>query len=1541
MLSSPLAVAVPHSTNEGESLPSISPPVLTPSPTDLFISFQAANTGNLAACMFSQLSPDEVQRLKDSVLTPGLIADEISSGEAPNTDRDRVSDRNTLLVPNPGDNESAFQKEIPTEILDPSELSPLQNNLIRGPVAFGLSLDDSLRAARCENEEGCAISGEKLQYRNSGEGISGNVKDIFHAVVGNMESTDSVFSQEESDYLQAQITTEQVLETEDANKLEVEVFSREKNPILMNHVRVDNTLDAGLLTNCDNGSCIITVYSMFDKYFNAWFSGELVIGTFAPTAWGQFRKMLVNSKRYNVLSTKITEKLNLPDMWRRSRIKSFTKDPYTFDPKYNYDVPMAPSEFFTKYGGSGAEIEGKTLLDNYKKSLLRDQDASNTVNELFGQKKFVSLGSTSQIADASFGVNGAFTNIKDLETRQKLFSFWGKVKQHADVADVLRDKAIKEQPNLVERARAIAVINKDFDDAWKLDLVEVSRIDGAPSWSDFTFLNNNNQPINWVHGEDKYYKDAYEQFYHSGKFSLKVPASAKADLQYATPITRPDGTVAEGFQMFKYKVENVGGPVDALKLANGEYSDQLLQLSTGQVMPAIPSVLKDQQYLNDIKFGITPRFVTKGGPAPVVPPQVNGVIDWSKLKRADGTWDDEKLGIMTPELFANRMMAGDIIQGKIKNAKRNADYIYETMISRDWGKGKYTNILSKQLQTQDNLVKNYFNVVNPNVAASGIGWTAKMYGYWWLTRGFGSDKFSIYQLPEEWTEVRFDAGQSDLYDDAYVDFFAHEGSDTGDIFQRVISNFPVPIVLGEFAQQYEPLENAWNAINAHTGRTAPDNLAMFLFGADSCPGCSTSIYSPTDGRFDVQYISPESTNSFFLEHGKSEEAKEDGQLLMLFAHHMNVNGQLKGEKLDPIDLVNARNNEETCEQVSESIFLYGHAAKLFGAETTGAAIALTENIAYMSLGLMGTFVTLANQLAVAPKLNECVDDKEGYYASVFVPIPDGEEKTGKADEIQKSVTENALDGIRSFTNQIDQEHESPSLPDKILQEATGKVRELVDDAQDVGVAEAELRITGSSSGYFKSEEVMYFWVGGDGLIQPSKYNTDGSTLLTAQDGHTILLDNDNGTITVDGQSVITDESADHTRLANKNLSIPAVEIPQRLNGFSLSDTNEWLLSVNIRGEAVIQDADLLDCIQAAVFAQSGVGLNSNNMSEAFGLTESIVTDAYPNIAIDPLKNRIVLGGRIPQIASGPGARVDVYANRNVLVSNASNPDAGKFQSALFENGSVIYKPETNELLIWLRHHANAVVSDKDVQNFSGNLTTTKNSLTSCDEPAVDLSVETDPATPATKLKGDNLTAGLEKNGPFQVFETDSKRFILYSKLVDGECKDFFKVVNKETGEVYDQEITDISQNEDGTISIKTADGQTHSLKFSDENGKPVLTYDGQSELLRSAIGKGGSFYYDPNKGLYFAENAQLIPLNDNFKNQGVSFQANPDGTASGKAGDNVFNINTGQPSEGIFNIPSIPETVAGALLFVLVLGLLGAGIYLDQRNRKAKTALLN
>ena len=172
------------------------------------------------------------------------------------------------------------------------------------------------------------------------------------------------------------------------------------------------------------------------------------------------------------------------------------------------------------------------------------------------------------------------------------------------------------------------------------------------------------------------------------------------------------------------------------------------------------------------------------------------------------------------------------------------------------------------------------------------------------------------------------------------------------------------------------------------------------------------------------------------------------------------------------------------------------------------------------------------------------------------------------------------------------------------------------------------------------------------------------------------------------------------------------------------------------------------------------------------------------------------------------------------------------------------------------------------------------------------------------------------------------------------CKPYLKVINKATGEVYDQEIKDIKQNEDGTIQITTADGKVNTLKISDENGKPVITLNGQSEILRSASGKGGSFYYDPNKGLYFAENAQFIPLNDDFKNRGLGFQANADGSVSGKASDNIFNINTGQQgTQGLFNIPSLPTDMAGLAMILVVLLLAITGIYLDTR-RKTGTSIV-
>ncbi len=1511
LLVSPLAAAVPsegfppaHETTLSAIAPPVQPRYIDdlytpaqPEKEDMILTFQSLPGGG-SVCRFSTLSDLDVQRFKDSILVPGLVGEEVSAGTPINTDREKISDSNVLIVPNPSDEESGFKKQIPNQILKPEELAPLQNQRIKGPYAFGLSLFDSLRAAKCVQGGPCAVQGEQLQLRNSGEGIKGNVKDMWEALKTDFDSPDPQFSEEESNYLLAQVVEQQDLDQTDQNSLPLEVYSRTKGPDVMNHIQIDNTFNAGILTNCNDGTCIISLYSMFDKYFNSWFSGQLVVGTFGPTVWGQFKKMMVNSKRFNVLNKNLTGKILNPF---GSKVGSALKD----------GTPIGPNSFFEQYttldktlGKGYFKVGGDDYFRNMKRTYARDLDVGSIYKEAFIDQKVTSGGKFPSWEDSMFGPDGGLTKVTNYDDRLKLAKYTKKIGEHAQITNELRDQFKKMIPtDKVGAARGYTRIFSDTDDAINLDLKDTwKKLSEADFRTEYVKINSSGEVRSLASLDDKFFDEIFENFRDKGSFNdvklLEIDPTTGGLVRYKfTPSSTPFDFAT------KESIERGFPP--------GAY----VTLSTGKTLPATMDSLDD--ILLDIKNN-------SGKAPPVYSGGFNKAINP----------DTKEFDFLTPEKYADKVLVGNIMDGKVANYGRNAPQVYETMIARDYAKGPYTNVLSQSLQSQQNLFSNYAKVWSKDVLGSGVGTTFKTYAYWWATKFGGLDQFSVYQLPDEYSEVRFEPGTTEFYHDAYIDFFANEGSDTGDIFQRVISNLPVPLIVDKAVQESETLNLLWDAVNGGASRTKPDNLAMFQFGAQACPDCTATIAAPNKGRFDVQFSSTENTNSFFLEHPKTKEALEEGQLLITFTHKADVKGKIKGEELSEINLVKAREKEETCEQVMDGLFIYGKASRLIGAEKVGAVLAITENVSYLAGGMMGGIVTAINQFAVAPQMNECVDDKEGYFASLYLPHKDNENTPGRSDELQKSVTQDALDGIREFANEIDRNRTGQSLTDNVLKEATSKVKELVDDAQEDRVAEAELRISGASRGYLRSEEVMYFWVGGGSLVEPTKYLTEGKTLLTTEDGHTITVDNETGTIVVDGQEVIGEDKDDHTRLTNKNLAIPAMEVPQRMNGFQLGDSNALLLTMNVRGETLVQDPALLDCLQSAVMEQTGVPLNSNNMGEAFGRGQSVTTDAYPSVSIDTINNRIQLGGQVPQTAFGAGASIQLYGNRRVVVTGAAYPEAGNFQSASWENGTVVYKPATNELLIWLRHHQQAVVSDEEVKGFNGDLTTTINPNTQCEEPAIDLSVETDPNSPAAKLKGDNLTAGLKKNGPFQVFETPTKQFILYSKLVDGACKDFFKVINKETGEVYDQEITDITQGDDGTINIKTADGQSHSLQFSDQNGKPVLTYDGNSELLNSASGKGGSFYYDPNKGLYYAENAQLIPLNDNFRNQGIGFQANPDGSVSGKAAENVFNINTGQGADGLFNIPSIPEDLAGAGLVLLIIIGCVVGLYVDTRRRK-------
>ncbi|MDZ4255978.1 MAG: hypothetical protein U1C71_00045, partial [archaeon] len=351
------------SDNENAFLPPHPPnPVLGIVPpaesVPLRIQLQTSPSG-APACRLSQLTPSEVQAFKDTILTSGFQGEEISAGTPPNLNRETVADENTLIVPDPARNGTAIQKEVPTQFLEPEELSPLLNKHIKnGTFAFGLSMTDSLRTARCLTPEQCAVSGEMLRLRNSGEGFTGNIQNMWSSIKGDLGKPDSLFSEEEADYLLGGVEAEQELGEADANYIPVEGFSRIPSNELMNWIAVDNTFSSALLTNCTDSSCITMLYSMFDKYFNAWFSGEMVIGTFGPTAWGKLRYMITRGKRINLISANwadpLRRNIDLENRWKFRNIEGIG---------LGGNKPIAPSEFFSKRRPGGT-IEGKEVFKN-------------------------------------------------------------------------------------------------------------------------------------------------------------------------------------------------------------------------------------------------------------------------------------------------------------------------------------------------------------------------------------------------------------------------------------------------------------------------------------------------------------------------------------------------------------------------------------------------------------------------------------------------------------------------------------------------------------------------------------------------------------------------------------------------------------------------------------------------------------------------------------------------------------------------------------------------------------------------------------------------------------------------------------------------------------------------------------------------------------------------------------------------------------------------------------------------------------------------
>ena len=680
-----------------------------------------------------------------------------------------------------------------------------------------------------------------------------------------------------------------------------------------------------------------------------------------------------------------------------------------------------------------------------------------------------------------------------------------------------------------------------------------------------------------------------------------------------------------------------------------------------------------------------------------------------------------------------------------------------------------------------------------------------------------------------------------------------------------------------------------------------------------------------------------------VEDTVTEKSEKKGQTLIAFAHATDIDGKTgdievtEGQK---IDLERDTREEKTCEAVVKKLGL-GFVGK---PHRVGGVLAVAESAGYFMFGWFGIIGTALQQTLITPELQDCVDVVEGYYIHLFEPPQPKKKETATP---QEKATEKVKEMIRNFAREEREEGLQKNIVDEFKQAFASTAKQLADKAETQKIVQAQVDLSGDSFGRLSSPELFFFWFRGDEV--PIVYPTKGRVVIEdPRTGVKLTQDNDSGelSVTSDGKTEkilekIPGEEArytpeDHSRLAASDGRVPARKIPQRLTGIGLrTGSVEEIMEMNIESDVSVTHPEILDCIQRGVLEQTGVRMPSNKLSEVFDKAEFVSTQNYSNIHADRQSQTIFAEGSGRNAIKNPNAKVKIRMNAQVeITSNGEQVAAGQLNSIRFRNGVIVYKPESHELIMWLQHNKQAILPGRFVQNLRAIPTTVKNPLNNCEEPAIHLEADPIPGSDTAENNVKNFNESIKKMGPFQVFDTDNKRLMFYSKLENGQCVNRVRIIDKKTGEVYDQPIVGAVEKTPTGVRFRTADGKEHNIDFSAENGVPKLSIDGGlPETLRRAQGPNGSFWYDPETGLWYPENSQLIPLLEAFKQQGFGKQVGPDGSAVTRPGGNPLSISIGAQQPGAFNLPSLPENPL--LLFFFILSLLGVIVVFRIRIEKS------
>ncbi len=1588
------------------------------------ISYNPSSMGS--ACYTEELSPEAVERLWNEILVKGFKVDLLSSDQPANFNRETMDQSQVLITSKDTKaNDVVGKTEIPNQLMSPLEIPTVLGQVCYGPFSHGLDLKDTLRVGRCQGGDAfaCYLENEGLFRQNGKYGFFPQAKSISRDLIDmllierlrldDLGQAANEIIDPSLDYnsnvdlgLFSNMSYEELAEfrkiqfSDDSNITEAEIRSMQLilDEAIKNSIITDS-FNASMESTCNSDNCYINMYSLFDKVFNMYYSADLVFTSVSPMLWKFTGRVFKNIPK-SIGNTKlINDKAIGGIRGKHGFFDNLTNNMGVLDSAvstYRYNkISKNMDDYISNLAQSNKKItynidryNMKPEFDKYLDALNSKKNVDTIKNEFFGSGTFAKLNKSQQrvfmesvleyqsnIRTARMMQDITSANIKKIAPGSSDILF-NKTKTMEDFyASLTKDQYDK----LTEEVLRANKLNKEFsafsNGHFKWD-------DGA---KDITLLKERGKIIN-------------------NKDELMNKVRLKNE------ITTTELTSSKKFRDMltdaPYKTDNAGNLVADNFMNNFETKRITVNFADGpkQIDVIIPfketTGAANPLNFNDIIYNKKPdvliEYIAQDGTAKSVR---GSVIDMADIKPNEpinmrniietGIPDADlpKYGINPLEVSLGYFQ--EMGAKKIKDAELVTDGVVTVLNNQGWSTGRGLNYINQRMkqQTITQWDKRAFDII----ADSGKAYLYN-FGYWQFKTagstllGGAFDRYSMFRIPETYTSVIFKHGETgDIYNDSYIDFFANDGSDQGDLFMQYINsiifwmvNLPKGALESTEWQTTQGFSD-WvrNVTEGHIRRSFTDNIALLT---DTMKTCNTNACQIKIGdtrlleeitksrsidakqtigtnindnlHLNYQTSTGVTTTSYLLENTSRENFEKYGKTLIAFSHHTDYDGSLAGFKTEnSVNLLTAIKEEETCSAKLRNLEVMGIPIGWTNQWTgqsyrAGAVAAGFSNVIYYSLSvpqhrivLGAIFGDILPQLVIVPEIYNCVDHEEGYYTHFFVAQEEFEriEKDPK-NKVGDAISKGAYSVEKTLTNIT----KNTELQESITK-TTQEVKQFAETKiKDNPIMQSRIETIGNTSASFDGK-LFFFELGEASSCRASGYNDKGvEHLIDKTTVDTLIVDKEKGEMNIvdkDGniKRIIGPENKDWVRLIATNLGIPAKVVPHSISYIPVPDTNTPLFNIDVYGNLKIEDINFLNCLKTNYYEQTGLEMSGNVLTDYLGAVKQVTStnqispetqyDLIPKGRSNSLE--IVAEGTPRKIASGEASRITVLGDRTTKLFPIEGKEVtiGKNIAVQFERGQLIYNGEKNSYIMWVQQ--TYVMHQSEIKGMDVKPIKETNPVTGCEENAFEMSISPDMSNPEAVAKSVEMNKALEKVGPFQMFDTASKTFIFYTTPAP-ECQQRMKIIDKKTGQVIDQAISSILTTPDGFI-VTTEDGQEHKFEFSAEDGIPKLKYNDLTETLLSAQGKNGAFWYDPKTGNWYTENGHLIPFNPEYRD-GVTFKPGEDGKVYGTTVQNLLNpfAGSGGSDRGSLNIPLAPEKILPFTLYVLVI--MASFMYLFSRK---------